>query len=243
MTMFTRHAAGRAAIVASEAPPRSTWGGWRSPPVVAFALLAIVALSLALAASLGLRVTRFPGDRSAEAGFARDMGVHHAQGVEMAELVRDRTADPDLRLLAIDITLTQQAQIGQMDAWLEIWGLPPTGAEPAMTWMGHPTAGLMPGMATPEDLARLREAPAAEAESDFLRLMIRHHRAGVDMAQGVLARTQRPEVRRLAAAIVAGQTSEIRAMEEMLARRGLVPSDAGPSSPPSGGSHGTHSAP
>jgi len=37
---------------------------------------------------------------SAEAGFARDMQVHHDQGVELAMIVRDRTDDPDVRLLA-----------------------------------------------------------------------------------------------------------------------------------------------
>jgi len=32
-----------------------------------------------------------PGDDSAEAGFARDMIVHHGQAVQMAEIVRGRT--------------------------------------------------------------------------------------------------------------------------------------------------------
>jgi uncharacterized protein (DUF305 family) len=55
-----------------------------------------------------------PGNDSAEAGFARDMIVHHAQAVQMAEIIRDKTNSDDMRLLAADISLTQQGQIGIM---------------------------------------------------------------------------------------------------------------------------------
>ncbi|MGV9241012.1 DUF305 domain-containing protein, partial [Streptomyces nigra] len=44
-----------------------------------------------------------PGADSADAGFARDMSVHHQQAVEMAYVVRDRTDDEDVRRLAYDI--------------------------------------------------------------------------------------------------------------------------------------------
>ena len=87
-----------------------------------------------------------PADTSADVGFARAMADHHAQAVEMAELVRFRTNDPEIRLLATDIVLTQQAQIGQMRGWLEAWGRPMTGRGDAMAWMGH-GPGAMPGMA------------------------------------------------------------------------------------------------
>jgi hypothetical protein len=69
-----------------------------------------------------------------------------------------------MRLLASDISLTQQAQIGIMQGWLGVWGLPITGDEPAMAWMGHPTDGLMPGMATPEEIDRLSELPSDGAD-------------------------------------------------------------------------------
>ena len=78
---------------------------------------------------------------------ARDMSVHHAQAVEMAEIVRDKTQSEEVRLMAADMALTQQGQIGRMQGWLDTWNLPATGAEPALTWMGHPTEGRMPGMA------------------------------------------------------------------------------------------------
>jgi uncharacterized protein (DUF305 family) len=190
------------------------------------AIAAFLALFVALVALVS---SRDPGNSSAEAGFARDMSVHHAQAVEMAEIVRDKTDSEQIRTMAADIALTQQAQIGQMQGWLDVWGLPPTGTEPAMSWMGHPTEGRMPGMASPEEINRLRDAPPDEADEMFLRLMIRHHKAALPMARAVLERTDRPEVRRLATAIVSSQKGEIRIMQEMLKSRGGKPEQGSPS--------------
>ena len=115
-------------------------------------------------ATAALLVTRLPGEGSTEAGFARDMMVHHAQAVQMAEIVRDRTNSDDMRLLAADISLTQQAQIGIMQGWLQVWGLLPTSTEPAMAWMGHPMDGPMPGMASPQEIDRLSKVPPSVAD-------------------------------------------------------------------------------
>src|SRR5688572_5960665 len=64
----------------------------------------------------------FPVDGSAEAGFARDMILHHSQAVEMGLLLYDRTQNETLKSIAIDIVLTQQNQVGQMQGWLDLWG-------------------------------------------------------------------------------------------------------------------------
>jgi uncharacterized protein (DUF305 family) len=160
-----------------------------------------------------------PGNDSAEAGFARDMIVHHGQAVQMAEIVRDRTNSAAIRLLASDISLTQQAQVGIMQGWLEVWGLPIPGSEPAMAWMGHPTDGLMPGMATSDEIDRLGKLPPDKANVLFLRLMIAHHEAAIPMAQAVLKRTDEPEVRQLARAIIKSQKAEIENMKAMVDQR------------------------
>src|SRR5919112_2457514 len=176
-----------------------------------------------------------PSDSSPEAGFARDMIVHHAQAVQMAEIVRDKTESEEIRTLSADIALTQQAQIGQMQGWLAVWDLPPSGTEPAMSWMGHPTESRMPGMASPEDLNNLQKASPEEADTLFLQLMIPHHEAALPMAEAVLADTDRPEVDRLAGAIIASQQAEIEMMKGLLQQRGVPVED---SSTPSGHSHG-----
>jgi uncharacterized protein (DUF305 family) len=197
-------------------------------------LLAIVFGSLVVTVLALYLTSRPPGDDSAEAGFARDMMVHHAQAVEMAGILRDKSVSPEMETLATDIALTQQAQIGQMQGWLAVWGLPMTGAEPPMAWMDHHTDGRMPGMATPEEIGALREAPPEEAEKRFLRLMIPHHQAAVPMAEAVLEETDRLEVRQLAGAIAASQKAEIETMRDLLAERGAKPEGG---SQPHGGHH------
>jgi uncharacterized protein (DUF305 family) len=170
-------------------------------------------------ATAALLVTRTPGEDSPEAGFACDMMVHHAQAVQMAEIVRDKTESLAMRTLATDIALTQQAQIGMMQGWLEVWGLSITGTKPPMSWMGHPTEGLMPGMATPEEIHLLYKASPEETDRLFLRLMIAHHRSAIPMAEAILKRTDRPEVGQLAEAIKTSQKGEITLMEGMLRDR------------------------
>lgn len=187
-------------------------------PLVLLAVVAVLAASVALALLL-LFASVPPTNESAEAGFARDMIVHHGQAVQMAEIIRDKTQSDDIRLLASDISLTQQGQVGIMQGWLGVWGLPITGSEPAMAWMGHPMEGLMAGMATPEEFGRLSKLPPDRADVLFLRLMIAHHQAAIPIAQAVLKRTDEPEVRPLAKSIIVSQKAEIKNMKAMVEKK------------------------
>ncbi|KGN40986.1 DUF305 domain-containing protein [Knoellia aerolata] len=206
--------------------------------LTAFALIALLASGM-----IGWGASRtwaHPGDRSAEAGFARDMQAHHAQAVEMALIIRDKTSDPTLRAISYDIITTQQQQAGQMYGWLTQWGLPQTGSHPAMTWMGTsgsqpmtdmmhgatpsapteaPSPGRMPGMASGEELAQFRAATGIAAERLFLTLMIKHHKGGVEMADAILSLSDRSEVVALASAIQKAQTVESEQLTTLLTER------------------------
>jgi uncharacterized protein (DUF305 family) len=194
---------------------------------------AIVAILLAgggyLVGRLSAPVPATPTTSSAAAGFLRDMQVHHAQAVEMALLVRDRSSDPGIRQLAYDIAVTQSNQGGQMYGLLESWDLPQASPGPRMAWVTLPTLdgsddghgheavdGRMPGLATEAELASLEVASGVEAERIFLELMIRHHQGGVDMAEAALARTRVPHVVSLATGIVTSQAAEIDLMRSLL---------------------------
>lgn len=198
--------------------PRAT------PAVVAF----VISL-LAAALWSGYVVARptTPSENSAEAGFARDMAAHHEQAVEMAEVIRTRTADPRLRTLAADIALTQQAQIGRMRGWLDAWGLGATATAPPMAWTGH-DGGRMRGMATREEINRLTVLDVAAAEGEFLQLMVAHHRGGVSMARAAVDLATAPQVRSLASSIVRSQTAEIGLLDQLLRDRGLKAPPAPP---------------
>ncbi|MFG2534859.1 DUF305 domain-containing protein [Streptomyces sp. NPDC048511] len=225
---------------------------WAVGSAVALALLFAGAVTVASARDDGTPAAapRTPSARSADAGFARDMAVHHQQAVEMSFLVRDVTRDEDVRRLAYDIAQTQANQRGMLLGWLDLWGLPktaPDGQGP-MAWMpgggghsghgghgGHDMAGmdgmdgmdddgaLMPGMATRTELEQLRAARGKQAEILFLQLMTDHHKGGVAMARGCAERCTVPVEKRLARGMVEAQQSELDLMADMLAARGAAP--------------------
>lgn len=180
-------------------------GNWRRLVPV------LIILGITIGAGFWLWNMRMPGEGSPEVTFARDMSAHHDQAVEMALILRDRGVDVDLRTLALDIVLTQQAQSGMMQGWLQVWEQPISGSTAPMGGQGE-----MMGMASYDDIKSLQSIPASAMEIRFLQLMIRHHQGGVIMAEVALRQTNRPEVMRLATSIVNAQQSEIIAMEDML---------------------------
>jgi uncharacterized protein (DUF305 family) len=202
----------------------------RLVPFVLALLLPIAFVSGAFVSSGKETKGDSPAEGSPEVAFARDMAVHHAQAVDMAERIRQRNVDQTVKILATDIVLTQQNQIGRFAGWLEQWGhsiAPPVkqavdgehegmaGMEPGMSDMGSS----MPGMASNTDVQSISTLPDDDAKRKFLTLMIAHHQGGVTMAQKALARTKRAEVRRSAESIIAAQKTEISAMRDMLSAR------------------------
>jgi len=206
-----------------EAVPPDRRNAWTRIGLTAVVVLVAAAASYLLGSQRALAT---PGERSVEAGFTRDMVVHHGQAVEMAEIVRDHTNDEEIRILATDIALTQQAQIGRFQGWLDAWGLGARGVDEAMTWMGHPTQGAMPGMASADDVASLMSLDPEEMDIRFLQLMIPHHQAAVLMADAVLAQTDRPEIVTLAEGISTAQQAEIEYMQDLLRQRGAEETEA-----------------
>ena len=189
----------------------------------ATSVLTAVAVLVSVASLALVIADQPPGEDSAEAGFARDMSAHHAQAVEMAQIVQENTDDPEVTNLASDIAITQQGQIGRMQGWLSVWGLPISGSNQRMAWMGSEMDGRMPGMASSEKLNELRNASGEEAERLFLRLMIPHHQAAIPMAEAVMERSDDPAVAEFAQAIIASQRAEIQTMRGMLEQRGGDP--------------------
>ncbi|GIG38376.1 DUF305 domain-containing protein [Cellulomonas phragmiteti] len=196
----------------------------------------LVALALLVGAAAGATLVARPdaarpSDTSVDAGFARDMQAHHAQAVELAVLVRDRSDDETLRAIALDILTIQQQQIGQMAAWLRLWGLPAASPAGPMAWMTGPGHGhgstpgtgsleSMPGWVPADAMAELRAADGVTAERLFLTLMIEHHAGGVEMARYAVEHGRHPEVLRLAQGVVDSQTREQVVLQDLLDARG-----------------------
>ncbi|MET7731532.1 DUF305 domain-containing protein [Streptomyces sp. NPDC005402] len=191
---------------------------------VAGVLVAAGAITYAVAEDGGSGDT--PSAESADAGFARDMAVHHQQAVEMSYIVRDRTKDVEVRRLAYDIAQTQANQRGMLLGWLDLWELPKVSADPPMTWMDMgdmPSAGegsLMPGMATNSEMKKLGTLNGKQAEIFYLQLMTDHHQGGIHMAKGCVEKCTVGVEKQLAQGMVDAQQSEIDLMAGMLKERG-----------------------
>ncbi|MFE1508292.1 DUF305 domain-containing protein [Streptomyces sp. NPDC058726] len=193
----------------------------------ATALVAAGAITFAVAGDDGPSDV-VPSADSADAGFARDMAVHHQQAVEMSYIVRDRTDDEEVRRLAYDIAQTQANQRGMLLGWLDLWELPKVSADPPMTWMGMgdtvsgKDGALMPGMATNAEMERLGTLGGKRAEIFYLQLMTDHHKGGVHMAEGCVRACEVGVEKRLARGMAEAQESEIALMAGMLKERGAA---------------------
>jgi uncharacterized protein (DUF305 family) len=219
-------------------------GGARRWLLIAVGVLLIGALAFAIGrfstfGAAGAPGAGTPTSDSPEAGFARDMQVHHAQAIEMAMDIYRKTEDDDLRVLAYDIATSQGGQRGEMFDWLVKWGLSQSGG-PMMAWMaesdaGHDHGGTASdpltdeearqamGMASADEIAALQAATGQEADCLFLQLMIRHHEGAIPMAAAVIELGSEPRVLEVAGSIEAGQTAEIAAMKSMQNRLGCSP--------------------
>jgi uncharacterized protein (DUF305 family) len=190
---------------------------WRRP-----ALLIAITAVLMLAAGFGVgwvAGTSAPGNDSVEAGFARDMQTHHQQAVEMAMYEWQNGSDPAMTTVAYDIATTQSTEIGMYRTWLRDWGVQLSSGEP-MAWAGdehshdsEETGGLMPGMATQEQMDEFKSLTGNEADVMFADLMIAHHIGGVDMAKLVLERTDNDLVATAARRTISQQQAEIENLE------------------------------
>jgi uncharacterized protein (DUF305 family) len=200
-------------------------------------LAAVVALALVVGAVVGAAVwgtsssSSSPSATSVDVGFVQDMSAHHIQAITMASYTRDYTSNPDIKLLAYDIEDEQKFQVGEMQGWLDIWGQARVDPTP-MAWMaGHDHVlanGLMPGMATADQLTQLKTLHGTALDILFLQLMIHHHQGGLPMAQYAAQHATQGYVRDLAQAMVTAQSSEIVTMEQQLRQLGGTPLPAPP---------------
>ena len=144
----------------------------------------------------------------ADIKFMQGMIGHHAQAVEMVSLVPSRTASDDVRKLAQRIDVSQQDEMKMMREWLQARGqqIPDPRAHHMMG------AAMMPGMLTPEEMARLAAATGPEFDRLFLEGMIRHHGGAITMVHDLFATGgagQTPEIFSYASDVDADQRMEI----------------------------------
>jgi uncharacterized protein (DUF305 family) len=148
--------------------------------------------------------------------FMQGMIHHHAQAVDMTQLLATRTNSEDMKRLALRIELSQLDEIKMMRRWLEVRGQDVPGEH------AHhlPGAPMMPGMLSPEEMARLAAAKGSDFDRLFLEGMIKHHAGAITMVQDLFntpAAGQDSEIYAFASDVDADQRMEIERMGAMLA--------------------------
>ena len=158
----------------------------------------------------------------ADVRFMQHMLVHHAQAVEMVELLKTRGASGTVRRLGERIAQSQEAEMELMQEWLLSRGLPVSAPDPHASHRGHmpdPNAPVMPGMLSPAQMAALAAASGAEFDRLFLQGMIRHHQGALDMGEDLLAHpdtAEDPMLSDFASSVTADQSAEILRMQSIL---------------------------
>ena len=123
----------------------------------------------------------------ADVTFMQDMIHHHAQAVEMVDLLQTRTRREDMRQLGRRIAVSQQDEIKMMKTWLSDRGQDvPIDHGHGMMMMGHAMMAPMPGMLSAADMATLERASGPAFDRRFLTGMIRHHEGALTMVEDLL---------------------------------------------------------
>ncbi|MBA3638695.1 MAG: DUF305 domain-containing protein [Acidobacteriota bacterium] len=156
-----------------------------------------------------------PGASAADVKFMQGMIGHHAQAVEMTELLETRTRSATMRKLAERIQVSQDDEMKMMREWLESHG----AAAPGEHAHHAPGAPLMPGMLTAQEMDRLTAASGESFDRLFLEYMIKHHEGALVMVKDLFATpgaAQDADIYAFASDVNADQRMEIARMTAML---------------------------
>jgi uncharacterized protein (DUF305 family) len=136
-----------------------------------------------------------------EQSFLSMMRQHHQMAIDMANWILERTQNEDIRGAAEKDIDAQQAEIEQIDSWLQEW----YGDATAMSDM----QGMMDMMQGDMDTMMQNMEASDNPDRAFLENMSMHHNSAIDMAQPALFKAVHPEVRDLAKTIITSQAEEI----------------------------------
>ncbi|CAM4341545.1 DUF305 domain-containing protein [Nocardia ninae] len=144
----------------------------------------------------------------ADVTFLQMMYPHHAQAVEMADLVPSRSQDQRVLDLAAAIKQAQGPEMEQISTLLQQFGKP----APSADTMGHD----MEGMMSQQQMSELKAMSGPEFDRMWLTMMIEHHSGAIDMAKKEQNTGTNADAKKIADAVVSSQQSEIDRMKGIL---------------------------
>jgi uncharacterized protein (DUF305 family) len=150
----------------------------------------------------------------ADAKFMQGMIGHHSQAVEMVELLKQNTQWDDMKKLGMRIQVSQEDEIKMMQEWLKGHGQEIPGPH-----AHHMPGGMMPGMLSDEEMAKLAAAKGNAFDKLFLEGMIKHHSGAIIMVEELFATpgaAQDGGIFAFASDVVSDQRMEMERMSAML---------------------------
>lgn len=118
--------------------------------------------------------------------FAKKMVIHNQQGMLMSDLVANRSSNPELIQLAVEMQLEQGSTTSQYTALLKEWNEQYSNLEDFPEMDGHDMYPTHPGMAAAYQVSKLKTLSGVEFDKLFLQLTIEHHKGAIAMAQEVI---------------------------------------------------------
>lgn len=148
---------------------------------------------------------------------------HHAQALEMADMVEVRSEHPQIAVLAERMELAQRAEISFMGDWLQEreQQVPRAVQESADGEVPTPEDHShhdfpMAGMLTDEEMQEMRSASGEEFDRLFLEGMIKHHEGALEMAAGAEANGIDLTTLEFARHLGSDQSAEISRLKDLL---------------------------
>lgn len=161
-----------------------------------------------------------PKATAADVKFMQHMIHHHAQAIEMVDLLPARTKREDMKLLGQRIAISQRDEIKMMKSWLTERGQEvPMDHGRGMMMVQGAMMEPMPGMLTPAQMAALEKAAGPAFDRLFLTGMIQHHEGALAMVDELLQSPgagQEPALFDFITHVDADQRMEIARMRQML---------------------------
>jgi uncharacterized protein (DUF305 family) len=138
----------------------------------------------------------------ADHDFASMMVMHHQGAINMANKELEKGDDATIKTMAQQIIDKQTAEKAEFTAWLESHTPAPNAEGQAFD------AEMLKGMEKMKNWKDI-QILTGDADSDFAQLMIVHHQAATDDANGILHHGHHDDIKEMAKMMIEDQTKEI----------------------------------
>ncbi len=155
-----------------------------------------------------------PADAQYDLRFIDAMTPHHLSAIEMATDALNKSQRPEIKQLARNIITAQNREIKQMKQWRQAWY--PKASHTPIAYNSKMGDTMAMSKTQMQSMMMKGDLGSADAQYDlrFINMMIPHHQGAIVMATDAIAKSQRPELKKLAQSIITSQQQEIAQMQQ-----------------------------